>query len=56
MILPKVLRAVVRDDRGSEMIEWVLICGLICVVAFASIAALGTKVLTRWTSVNSLVP
>jgi Flp pilus assembly pilin Flp len=45
-----------QDDRGAEVIEWVLICGLICVVAFVSIAGMGTKVLARWTSVNSFVP
>jgi Flp pilus assembly pilin Flp len=41
------------DDRGGEVIEYVLIAGLIIVAAISMIAAVGTKVLARWTSVNS---
>jgi Flp pilus assembly pilin Flp len=41
------------DDAGGEVIEYALILGLIAVVAIAVIAGFGTKVLARWTSVNS---
>ena len=42
----------VRDEDGGEVLEYALIAGLISVAAIAVIAAFGTKVLARWTSVN----
>jgi Flp pilus assembly pilin Flp len=41
------------DDQGGELIEWVLIAGLIIVATITTVAAFGTKVLARWTSVNA---
>jgi len=41
------------DDRGGEVLEYALIAGLIVVAAIAVIGAVGTKVLARWTSLNS---
>ncbi|HSI33850.1 MAG: Flp family type IVb pilin [Phycisphaerae bacterium] len=46
---------VARDDRGGEVLEYALILGLIVVVAIAIIGTVGTKVLGRWTSVNSSI-
>ena len=40
------------DDGGAEVIEWALIAGLIVVAAVATVAAFGTKLLARWTSVD----
>ncbi len=40
------------DDAGAEVIEYALILGLIIVIAMATIAGFGTKVLARWTSAN----
>jgi len=42
-----------NDDTGGEVIEYALILGLILVTAIVVIGAVGTKVLARWTSVNS---
>ena len=42
-----------RDDAGGEVIEYALILGLIIVTAIVIIGTVGTKVLARWTSVNS---
>lgn len=42
-----------RDDRGGELLEWVLIGGMIVVVCIALVAGFGTKVLGRWSSVNT---
>ncbi|MCC6424864.1 MAG: Flp family type IVb pilin [Phycisphaerales bacterium] len=42
-----------RDECGGETIEYALILGLIVVTAIAVIGTVGTKVLARWTSVNS---
>ena len=44
-----------RDERGGEVIEYALILGLVVVVAIIVIGTVGTKVLARWTSVNSSV-
>ena len=41
------------DETGGEVLEYALIVGLIVVAAIASIKTVGTKVLARWTSLNS---
>jgi Flp pilus assembly pilin Flp len=43
----------VRDENGGEVLEYALIAGLIVVAAIAVITAVGTKVLARWTSLES---
>ena len=43
----------VRDEQGGEVLEYALIAGLIVVAAIAVISSIGTKVLARWTSLNS---
>lgn len=47
------LRRILVDEGGGEVIEYVLIAGLIIVATITTIAAFGTKVMARWTSVNS---
>ncbi len=42
-----------KDETGGETIEYALIMGLIVVTVIAIIGHVGTKVLARWTSVNS---
>jgi pilus assembly protein Flp/PilA len=49
----KLLKSLARDDRGGEVIEYALVLGLIVVVAIVVIGTVGTKVLARWTSVDS---
>jgi pilus assembly protein Flp/PilA len=43
----------VRDEQGGEVLEYALIVGLIIVAAIAAITSVGTKVLAKWTSLNS---
>jgi pilus assembly protein Flp/PilA len=43
----------VRDEQGGEVLEYALIAGLIVVAAIAAITSVGSKVLARWTSLNS---
>ena len=43
----------VRDEQGGEVLEYALIAGLIVVAAIAVITSVGSKVLARWTSLNS---
>jgi pilus assembly protein Flp/PilA len=42
-----------KDDRGGEVLEYALIAGLIVVAAVGMIGCVGTKVVGKWTSVNS---
>ena len=47
------LNTLVRDEQGGEVLEYALIAGLIVVAAIAVITSVGSKVLARWTSLNS---
>jgi pilus assembly protein Flp/PilA len=49
----KLLRRLVRDDHGGEVLEYVLIAGLIVVATIVVIGSVGTKVLARWNTVNN---
>lgn len=49
---PSILQRLLADEQGGEVIEYVLIAGLIIVATIAAIAGFGGKVLARWTSVN----
>lgn len=50
------LKRLSRDESGAEVIEYVLVLGMISIVAISLIFAFGTKVLARWNSVNAGVP
>ena len=43
----------VKDEQGGEVLEYALIAGLIVVAAIAVITQVGSKVVARWTSLNS---
>jgi Flp pilus assembly pilin Flp len=47
------LQRVAFDEQGGEVLEYALIAGLIVVAAMAMIHAVGTKVVAKWTSLNS---
>jgi Flp pilus assembly pilin Flp len=49
------LTALICDEQGGEVLEYALILGVIVVAAIAVIGAVGTKVLARWTSLNSSI-
>ena len=51
--LKNMFAKLVRDERGGEVLEYALIAGLIVVAAIAIIGSVGTKVLARWTAVDS---
>jgi pilus assembly protein Flp/PilA len=42
-----------KDEQGGEVLEYALIAGLIVVAAIAIIGSVGTKVVARWSSLNS---
>jgi Flp pilus assembly pilin Flp len=47
------LKKLVTDEQGGEVLEYALIAGMIIVACIAIIGSVGTKVLGRWTSLNS---
>ncbi len=47
------LAGLLSDEEGGEIMEYVIVAGLIAIAALAVIAAFGTKVVAKWTSVNS---
>ncbi len=47
------LKKLVKDEQGGEVLEYALIAGLIVVAAIAVIGSVGTKVLARWNSLNA---
>ena len=47
--------SLLKDESGSAVLEYALVAGLIVVVAIGVVTAYGTKVLARWTSLNSSV-
>jgi len=55
IVMKNLFKNLLTDDRGGEVLEYALIAGLIVVAAIAVIGAVGTKVLARWTSLNSSI-
>ena len=47
------MQKLVKDEQGGEVLEYALIAGLIVVAAIAAITSVGTKVLGKWTSVQT---
>ena len=51
--MKQMIYSLFRDENGGEVLEYALIAGLIIVAAIAAITSVGTKVLARWTSLDS---
>ncbi|HWE95688.1 MAG TPA: Flp family type IVb pilin [Tepidisphaeraceae bacterium] len=49
------IKGLLADEQGGEVLEYALIVGLIVVAAIAAITSVGTKVLARWTSLDSSI-
>jgi Flp pilus assembly pilin Flp len=54
--LKQLIVAAIRDDRGTETLEWGLVCGLIVVGAIVAIASIGPKVQKMWQDTDSKIP
>ena len=54
--LSNTLLRFVRDEQGTETLEWGLVCGLIVVGAIAAIALIGPRVTAMWNNLNSAIP
>jgi Flp pilus assembly pilin Flp len=44
-----------RDERGTETLEWGLVCGLIVLGAIVALAAIGPKVSGMWTNLDAAI-
>jgi Flp pilus assembly pilin Flp len=51
-----ILARLAKDERGTETLEWGLVCGLIVVGAITMIALIGPKVTDMWNDVNNEIP
>jgi pilus assembly protein Flp/PilA len=51
--MKRLIKQLLTDDAGGELLEYALVGGLIVVAAVAVITTVGTKVLARWNSVNA---
>ena len=47
------LIAFLKDDAGTETLEWGLVCGLIVVGALAAITLIGPKITGMWNELNN---
>ena len=45
-----------KNEEGTETLEWGLVCGLIVVGAIAAIGFIGPKVTAMWNNVNNKIP
>jgi pilus assembly protein Flp/PilA len=50
------LKSLLADERGTETLEWGLVCGLIVVGAIAAITVIGPKVQKMWNDVSKEIP
>ena len=49
------IRRFLKDESGTETLEWGLVCGLIVIGAITAIAIIGPKVKTYWTASSDAV-
>jgi Flp pilus assembly pilin Flp len=45
-----------RDDSGTETMEWGLVCGLLVIGAIVALTFIGPKVTDMWNDVNNSIP
>jgi Flp pilus assembly pilin Flp len=55
-IVMRKIVAFLKDESGTETLEWGLVCGLIVVGAIVAIAAIGPKVTDMWNDTNAAIP
>ena len=54
--LSNTLLRFVRDEQGTETLEWGLVCGLLVIGAIAAIALIGPRITTMWNNVEAAIP
>ncbi len=51
-VMKHLLKKLVKDEQGGEVLEYALIAGLIVVAAIATITTVGEKVIAKWDDVG----
>ncbi len=51
--MKNLLKKLVKDEQGGEVLEYALIAGLIVVAAIAVITTVGEKVVAKWEDVDA---
>ena len=51
--MKNLLKKLVADEQGGEVLEYALIAGLIVVAAIAVITTVGEKVVAKWEDVDA---
>ena len=54
--MKNLLRRVLRDDRGQDLIEYSLLIGIITLTALLAIEAIGPKVAAYFAAANTDLP
>jgi len=49
----QLLARLLREDHGGETLEYAVVTSLVVMAAIGALKSVGTKVLARWTSLNS---
>jgi Flp pilus assembly pilin Flp len=44
-----------KDEQGTETLEWGLVCGLIVIGGIIAIASIGPKVTAMWSNVDAAI-
>jgi Flp pilus assembly pilin Flp len=44
-----------RDERGANLVEYVLLLALIAVIVLSAVKAFGSTTSTRWSSTDSVI-
>jgi Flp pilus assembly pilin Flp len=51
--MKSIIQNVLRDEQGTETLEYAFVLGLIVVAAMGVVGAFGSRVVGKWTSLNS---
>jgi pilus assembly protein Flp/PilA len=51
--IARLASSVLIDERGGEVLEYALVVGLMVTGAIGVIGCVGTKIVSKWTSMNS---
>jgi Flp pilus assembly pilin Flp len=51
----KTLIHLIKDEQGTETLEWGLVCGLIVIGGIIAIASIGPKVTAMWNNVDAAI-
>ena len=54
--IAKMIVGFVKDESGTETLEWGLVCGLLVVGAITAIGFIGPKITDMWNDVNNEIP